>query len=437
MQNHTTHIRGEILYFIDDPNLVGEAAYIHHPDGILSIKDGVITECGAATDLLPHVPANADITHYQHHLIFPGLIDSHVHYPQCDVIASYGEQLLTWLNKYTFPEEAKFTDLSHAERVAAFFFNEMLRNGTTSLASFCTSAVRSVEAFFALAEAKNMRVIGGKVMMDRHAPDNLRDETEQSYRDSASLIEKYHGKGRRHYAVTPRFAVTSSPRQMQLAGQLYQENPGVYLQSHVAENLNEVAMVRKAYPNARSYLDVYDQYGQLGPRTIMAHGIWLDEADRQRMAESGTAIAFCPTSNLFLGSGLFDLGLAQKHGINVAMATDVGGGTSFSLLQTLAAGYKVLQLNNHQNFTAFQAFYQATLGGARALRLEDKIGSFKIGGEADFIALDYQATPLLQRRLDKAKDLAERLFALMILADDRAIAATWIMGKKLYQREVG
>ena len=350
-----------------------------------------------------------------------------MHYPQTDIIASHGEQLLEWLEKYTFPAERRFADPAHAAEVAGFFCDELLRNGTTTAAAFATVHPASVEALFEAAQQRRMRLITGKVLMDRNCPDFLRDTAETGYADSQALIERWHNRDRLLYAITPRFAPTSTPAQMALAGRLFREHPGVFLQSHLAENRAEVAWVAQLHPEARSYLDVYERAGQLGMRALFAHCLWLDDSDRRRMAERGAAMSFCPTSNLFLGSGLFDLARARALGVRVGLGTDVGGGTSLSMLQTLNEAYKVLQLGG-QSLSAASGFYLATLGGAHSLYLDDRIGNFAPGKEADFVVLDPRATPLLARRSAACTTLEERLFVLMMLGDDRAVAATYVMG---------
>ena len=417
------------MHFIADPADAGAAALAHLPDGVMLIEDGIIVECGPAADVLARLPADVRITDYRGKLIMPGFVDTHIHYAQTDIIASYGEQLLAWLEKYTFPTEARFADATHAGEVAEFFCDELLKNGTTTALAFATVHPASVDALFEVAQRRHMRMIAGKVLMDRNCPDSLRDTADTGYAESKPLIERWHGRDRLLYAVTPRFAPTSTREQMALTGQLFAEHPGVYLQSHVAENRGEVAWVAELYPEARSYLDVYERYGQLGERSVYAHCIWLDETDRQRMAETGSAMSFCPTSNLFLGSGLFDLDRAHALGVRVGIGTDVGGGTSFSMLQTLNEAYKVLQLNGQQ-LSAERAFYLATLGGARSLYLEERIGNFTPGKEADFVVIDADATPLLSRRMHNTSTLSERLFVLMMLGDDRCIAATHVMGER-------
>jgi guanine deaminase len=363
----------------------------------------------------------------------PGFFETHTHYPQIDMIASYGTQLLDWLEKYTFPTESKFADRELADHSADFFCTELLRNGTTSAGVFATIHPQSVDAIFSAAAKRDMCLVSGKVMMDRNAPAFICDSAESSYQDSVALIQRWHQKGRASYAVTPRFAPTSSEQQLEVAGQLLREFPDLYLQSHVAENQDEVAWVAKLFPQRRSYLDVYDHYGLLGERSIYAHCIHLDETDRQRMSETGAAIAFCPTSNLFLGSGLFSIDEARRHDIRLGIATDVGAGTSFSILQTLNEAYKVCQLAG-QSLSPAKAFYLATLGGARSMYLDSQLGNFEVGKEADFVVLDLQATPVMERRMAQADSIEDQLFALMMLGDDRCVQATHIMGQCQYSR---
>ncbi len=426
-------VRGEIVHFLADPAHDARALE-HFADGLLILREGRVAECGPAVALLSRLPEDATVDDYRGKLILPGFIDTHVHYPQTDIIASHGEQLLEWLEKYTFPAERRFADPEHAAEVAGFFCDELLKNGTTTAAAFATVHAAAVDALFAAALARRMRLITGKVLMDRNCPDFLRDSAESGYAASKALIERWHGRDRLLYAVTPRFAPTSTPAQMTLAGRLFAEHPGVFLQSHVAENRGEVAWAAQLHPEARSYLDVYDRHRQLGPRAVYAHCIWLDDTDRRRMADTGSAISFCPTSNLFLGSGLFDLQRARALGVRVGLGTDVGAGTSFSMLQTLNEAYKVLQLGG-QSLSAASAFHLATLGGAHSLYLDDRLGNFVPGKEADFVVLDPQATPLLARRSAACTNLEERLFALMTLGDDRAVAATHVLGSVAWQRK--
>ncbi|OZG70264.1 guanine deaminase [Hahella sp. CCB-MM4] len=428
-----TVLRGEILSFMDDPDKSGEQGYVHFHDGILVVEGDKIKAVGPAEDLLSSVSADTVVLEYQNKLIMPGFIDTHIHYPQVDVLASYGEQLLEWLNNYTFPTERQFSDPQHARETADFFLDELIKAGTTTALVFGTVHPQSVEAFFEASELRNTRMICGKVMMDRHAPDFLCDTAEASYQDSKALIEQWHGRGRQLYAVTPRFAITSSDEQLQKAGQLLKEYPGVFMQTHLSENTDEVDFVQKLFPGACDYLDVYDQNGLLSGRSVFAHGIHLCEREHARLRETESSISFCPTSNLFLGSGLLDLAQLEKEQVTYSMGTDVGGGTSFSMLQTLNEAYKVAQMRQYK-LSPLKAFYLATLGGARALKLDHLIGSLQPEREADFIVLDYAATPLIKRRLSKCKNLEERLFALMILGDDRSVAETWVAGQCLYQR---
>lgn len=426
--------RGTVLHFLRDPGAVpDESAWELFEDGGLLVEDGRVVRAGSTVDLLSDLPAGTEIVDHRGKLIVPGFIDTHVHSAQLDVIASYGTQLLDWLTRYTFPAERKFEGAEHGARMADIFIDQLLASGTTTASVYPTVHKQSAETFFAAASRRDLRMVAGKVMMDRHCPDYLRDDVAGAEADNRELIAKWHGKGRLSYALTPRFAPTSSDAQLKMTGHLFQEIPGLHLQSHLAENHDEIKWVGELFPTSRSYLDVYDHYGLLGPRSIYGHAIHTDAEDRQRMATTGTAIAFCPSSNLFIGSGLFDLEQARVAGIRVGLATDVGGGTSLSMLQTMAEAYKVLQLQG-QNLSAWRGFYLATLGGAEALYLDDKIGNFLPGKEADFTVLDFAATPLLKHRSEIARDFAERLFALMILGDDRAVAATYILGKPSYRR---
>ncbi len=419
--------RASLFHFLGDPLDSGEGAYEYFDDGLLVVVDGIVDAAGDAQRLLPTLPPSATVVDHRGKLIIPGFIDTHVHYPQADIVAADGEQLLDWLNRYTYPTERRFADPVHAREVADFFMTELLRNGTTTAAVFATVHPQSVDAFFEAAHARGARMICGKCMMDRHCPDYLRDTPESSYEDSHALIERWHGRDRLLYAVTPRFAPTSTERQLELAGRLLDEHPGVYLQTHVAENRAEVAWVKEIFPWSRSYLDVYDRFGLVRERAVYGHCIYLDDVDRARMASAGAAMSFCPTSNLFLGSGLFDIDAARAHGVRTGLGTDVGGGTSLSMLHTQAEAYKVVQLAGGR-LAPLSMLYHATLGGARSLYLDGQLGNFEPGKEGDFLVVDLAATPLLARRTEHAATLAERLFAWTILGDDRSIAATYLMG---------
>ena len=423
--------RGEILHFVADPADHGEAAWRYFADGALVVEQGRIAACGDAGEVLSRWGGDAEAEVMEHPgcLIIPGMVDAHVHYPQCEVIAAYGAQLLDWLERHTFPAEARFGDRAYADKIAALFLDELLRNGTTTALVFGTVHPQSVEAFFSEAEARNLRMICGKVLMDRNAPEALRDTPQSGYADSRALIKRWHGKERLGYAVTPRFAPTSSEAQLQAAGKLLAENPGVHLHTHIAENLRECEWVAELFPQCRDYLEVYEQHGLLGRRSVFAHGIHLNDREWAQLAASDSNLAFCPTSNLFIGSGLFSLQKADRHRVRVGLGTDIGGGDSFSLLRTANEAYKVQQLQQH-NLPPMRALYLATLGGARALDLQHAIGNFEPGKEADFITLDYRATPLIQFRTATCKTLAEKLFVMLMLGDDRAIGGTWIMGER-------
>jgi len=426
--------RAAIVHSIADPaEVVIEASYEYFEDGLMVVENGKIVAVGHAKDLLNTLGSDVEVATYKDALITAGFIDTHIHLPQTGMVGSYGEQLLDWLNTYVFPVERQFSDPAHAAEVSDIFIQELLRNGTTTALVFGSRHKESVEAFFTAAEKLNLRMIAGKVMMDRNAPDYLVDTAESSYVDSKALIERWHGKGRLHYAVTPRFAPTSTPEQLALAGQLLTEYPDLYMQTHISENLKEVEWVKALFPERKNYLDVYDHFKLLGERSVFAHGVHLCDEECERLAETGSAIAFCPTSNFFLGSGLFNLPMAEKHKVNVGLGTDVGGGTSFSLLQTLNEAYKVMQLQGAK-LSPFKSLYLATLGGARALRLEDKIGNLHAGTEADFVVLDFNATPLLSYRMKQATSIEEQLFVLMTLGDDRTVSETYSAGVLVHKR---
>ena len=428
-------VRGRLLTFTADPAEAGAAAsHRYWGDGIVVIEAGSIVAVGDAASILPSLPEATPIDHYPDQLVMPGLIDTHIHYPQTQVIGSYGEQLLEWLQKYTFVEEQKFADPAHAGRVAGFFVDELFRNGTTTAVVYCTVRPESAEAFFAESHKRNARMIAGKVMMDRGAPERLLDTAQRGYDETKALVERWHGRGRQHYAITPRFALTSTEAQLEASGALLREHPDCYLQTHLAENHDEIATARRLYPQASSYTDIYDRYGLLGPRSLFGHCIHLDEAELERLSATRSIAAFCPTSNLFIGSGLFDLATMRdpRRPVRVSLATDVGGGTSYSMLRTAAEAYKVLQLRR-QNLPALDAFYLMTLGNARALSLEDRIGALAPGHDADLVVLDARATPSMAHRMETvAGDLAEELFVLMTLGDDRSVRATYVAGVKAH-----
>jgi len=421
-------LRGRILTFRDQPQEADDFdALIYIEDGAILLEKGRIVACGAHDTIDAQGAEEID---HRPHLLMPGFIDTHNHFPQMQVIGSYGAQLLDWLNTYTFPAETRFSDPDHAARIASAYFDEMLRNGTTTPVAYCSVHKTSVEAYFTEAARRNIRAIGGKVLMDRNAPEGLRDTPQSGYDDSKSLIARWHGTGRGLYAVTPRFAITSSPAQMEMAQVLVAENPDCYMQTHLSENKDEIAFTMELYPGYRDYLDVYESYGLLGPRALMGHSIHLSERELGVMADSGSVAVFCPTSNLFIGSGLFNEARTSGAGVRVAVATDIGGGTSYSMLRTMDEAYKVCQLQG-QNLPPLTAFYMLTLGNARALGLEAEIGTLETGSEADIIVLDARATPSMALRMETVETLAEELFVLQTLGDDRSIKQTYVAGKAM------
>ncbi|WP_449257407.1 guanine deaminase [Bosea sp. (in: a-proteobacteria)] len=423
-------LRGRLLWFVDDPQIAGEAAHRFIADGLLVVENGLVKAAGEARDLLRALPADAEIVDHRPHLIMPGFIDAHIHMPQTQVVASYGAQLMEWLNRYTFVEEQKLGEQGHAEKLSRFFLAELLASGTTTAAVYCSVHPQSAEAFFSESQRRNTRMIAGKVMMDRNAPEALTDTAESGYRDSKALIARWHGRGRQLYAVSPRFAITSTPEQLAAAGRLAAEHPDCHVQTHIDENRAEIAFARELYPEAADYADIYRRHGLLGPRSLMGHCIHMTHNEWQAFAETGAVAVFCPTSNLFLGSGLFDWAHARRRGVKVAVATDIGGGTSYSMLRTMAEAYKVLQLQG-QSLSAFAALHAITRGNAEALGLDRWIGSFEAGREADVVVLDAGATRAMAHRMETVRDLAEELFVLVTLGDERNVAATYVMGERV------
>ena len=422
-------LRGDLLDFTGAPEWGATESPLvrYRPDHWLLVDDGRIVGTQPGTQAPDASWAQHD---HSGKLILPGFIDTHVHSPQLDVIASYGTELLDWLNNYTFPAEQRYADAAEAVAGAARFLDALLSHGTTSAVVFPTVHKVSTEALFAAAQARGMRIIAGKVLMDRHAPEGLRDDVAQAERDCVDLIQRWHGTGRLAYAVTVRFAPTSTPEQLAMAGALCKAYPGVYMQTHVAENRDEVRWARELFPEARSYLDVYARAGLLHPRSVLAHGIWLDDEDRAALRNSGAQIAHSPSSNLFLGSGLFDWRAAEAAGTAVSVATDVGGGTSLSMLRALADAYRV-QAMAGQRLTAWKALHAATLGAATALGLADEIGSLEPGRLADVCVWNWAIGPVAQRRMEVARELHEKVFAWMIQGDERNLAATYVAGNRV------
>jgi guanine deaminase len=432
METRSELHRASILHFRGDPGAHDDpACFDYWERGALLVRDGRVQAVGAANEV--QRDGDTQVIDHGRRLIVPGFIDTHVHCPQTDIIAAAGSNLLDWLERYAFPEEQRFADPAHARSVADFFLDELLENGTTTAQVLCTVHRTSVEQLFEAAAARRLRIIAGKMLMDANSPDGLCDTAGGGERDTRELIEIWHGRDRLHYAMTVRFALTSSEAQLASTGALARQYPDVFIHSHLAENRDEIEAIRRTFPRDRSYLAVYDRFGLLRERATYAHCIYLDAADRRRLAQSGAGAAFCPSSNLYLGSGLFDLAASDAAGMRYALGTDVGAGSSFSMLRTMGEGYKVAQLLG-QRLSSLRAFYLATLAGARMLRLDAHIGHFGHGAEADFIVLDPEATPLLARRMRLARTLSDQLQLYMILGDERAVAGTYILGRAVQRR---
>lgn len=427
------------IYHCTESDRVIEAAYF--PDGLMVVDNdsGKILEVGEYTTTAPKWPNSLSLKHFKGSLIMPGFIDTHVHYPQYRVIASYGTSLLDWLNTYTFVEEQKFSDLDYATTVAELFLDELIKNGTTTAMTFCSSYKQSVDVFFTAAEKRKLRMIAGKVMMDRNAPEGLCDSPQNSYIDSKSLIDKWHNKARLSYAVTPRFAPTSTSDQLEQAAKLLKEYPntsdtkGVLLQTHLNENDDEIEWVKELYPESKNYFDVYDSHDLAGINSVFGHCIHNTDEEYRAMADSGSKVVLCPRSNLFLGSGLFEIDKLEDFEIEMALASDVGGGDSFSMFQVMNEAYKICRLNDY-NLDPVKAFYLTTLAAAKVLNMDDSIGNFEVNKEADFIVLDLSATKLITEKLKVAKDINDILFSLMTLGDDRLIKEVYILGQAIYKK---
>jgi len=421
-------LRGRVLTFLGEPQSpTDNSSYRYIEDGAVLIEDGRIALIGAY-DAALH--SQHEVVDHRPHLIVPGFIDPHIHYPQMQVIGSYAGGLLEWLNTYTFVEEQKFADFDHATRIASSFFDEMVRHGTTTAAAYCTVHPQSADAFFAEAEKRNMLMVAGKVMMDRNAPPGLLDTAQSGYDDTKAGIAKWHGRGRAHYAITPRFAITSTPAQLEAAEALAREFPDLHIQTHVSENLAEIAYANELFPNHGDYVGIYEKYHLLGPKTLLGHCIHLSHRETEVLSQTQSVAVFCPTSNLFIGSGMFDYERQNARGVRIAVATDVGGGTSYSMLRTLDEGYKVLQLRG-QRLNPLRSFYHMTLGNARALGLDHKIGSIANGLDADLVVLDARATPQMRLRMETVDTLVNELFLLQTCGDDRAVVETYVTGKAL------
>lgn len=422
-------ILGQVLSFGADAMTEGPGAAHHESRGAVAIAQGRITAVGTAADLRARFP-DAAVTDMGQRLLSAGFIDTHVHYPQTAIIASWGKRLIDWLGTYTFPEEMRFADPEHAATVARSYFDLALAHGTTTMCSYCTIHSASVEAFFAEAGARGLRALAGRTCMDRDtAPAGLRDTAQSAYDESKALLERWHGRGRLSYVITPRFSPTSTPDQLLALGSLWAEHPDCPMQTHLSEQLDEIAWVKSLYPQARDYLDTYETFGLLGPNAVYGHAIHLEPREVARLVEVGAGLAHCPTSNTFIGSGLFDMAGMTAAGLRVGLATDTGGGSSFSMLRTMAAAYEVAQLRGVALHPA-QLWYLATTGAARLLRLEDKVGNLAPGMEADLIALDLASTPAIAQRAARAGTFWEALFPTIMMGDDRAIAGVWVAGRR-------
>ena len=418
---------GQTLSFRADPFLVPPqeaATYDRH--GAVLVSDGKVQAIGSA-DALRAAHPDAKVTDYGDGLITAGFVDAHAHYPQTGIIASWGKRLIDWLNSYTFPEEMRFGDPAYAAEAAKLYFDLTLSNGTTSTVSFCTIHPESAEAYFTEAQVRGLRVVGGKTCMDRNAPDGLRDTAQSGYDDSKRLLEKWHGRGRLSYAITPRFSPTSTVEQLEAMGALWAEHPNCLMQTHLSEQTDEVEWVAGLFPDARDYLDTYETYGLLGPGGLYGHAIYLTERERARLKEVDASLVHCPTSNTFIGSGLFDMAGLMAEGQRIGLATDTGGGSSFSMLRTMAAAYEIGQLRGRPMHAA-QLYWLATQGSARAIRMDNLIGNLAPGMEADLIVLDLASTPAIAQRAARAGDIWEALFPTIMMGDDRAIRAVRIAG---------
>ncbi|WP_116132190.1 guanine deaminase [Tropicimonas sp. IMCC34043] len=427
---------GQVLDFAANPfDCPPEDAARHERRGAVLIRDGKIAAVGAAESLRAEYP-RARIEDHGEGLILPGFVDAHAHYPQTAVIASWGKRLIDWLNSYVFPEEARFGDPAHAQEIAESYLDLLLAHGTTSVASFCTIHPGSVDAIFAAAEARGMAVVAGKTCMDRNAPEGLRDTPQSAYDDSKALLERWHGRGRAVYAVTPRFSPTSTPEQLAALGALWAEHPECPMQTHLSEQTDEVAWVADLHPEHRDYLDTYEAHGLLGPGAMFGHAIWLTERERAQLREHSAALIHCPTSNTFIGSGLFDTARAMAEGQTVGLATDTGGGSSFSMLHTMASAYEIGQLSGTALHPA-QLLWLATEGSARAMRMQDRIGTLGVGSDADILVLDLASTPAILQRHARAETIWEAVFPTIMMGDDRAVQAVYVAGRRLLPRPEG
>lgn len=426
-------LRGRTLTFHRAPLAIDDtASWTYEEDGGLLLVDGVIAAAGPYASVKAAAPGDAEEVDHRPHLLLPGLIDMHLHFPQMQVIGSYAANLLEWLNTYTFPEECRFVESAHAARIATHFFDEMIRHGTTTAVAYCSVHKTSADAFFAEAMRRNMRMVAGKVMMDRNAPQGLLDTAELGYDETRAVIAEWHGKGRNHVAITPRFAITSTPEQMSAAQALAAEFPDLHIQTHLSENRDEIDFTCSLYPEAADYTDIYARYGLMGRKTLFGHAIHLSERERDAMSETGSVAVHCPTSNLFLGSGLFPLKeLARRDKpVRIGVATDIGGGSSYSMLRSMDEAYKIQQLLG-ERLNPMESFYLMTRGNAEALSLVDRIGTLEAGSDADIVVLSMRATPAMALKAEVVTTLAEELFLMQTMGDDRTIVETYVAGEPL------
>ena len=425
----TSIIRGRTLSFNSKPSSVSDTeSFSYSDDSAILIKDGIIEKIGSFEEIKLNLSNDINIIDHRPNLVLPGFIDPHIHFPQSQIIGSYAADLLEWLNKYTFIEEQKYKSLPHAKIMAKKFFDTLISNGTTTAVTFCSVHPESVESFFEESSQRNMLMIGGKVMMDRNAPSELLDTPQEGYDDSKKLINKWHGFGRQLYAISPRFAITSTPEQLEMSRSLYKEHPSCYLQTHLSENIDEINLAKKFYSECEDYTKIYENYDLLGPNSLFGHCVHLSEREIKIIAETKSVVVFCPTSNLFLGSGLLNMNVLHKSKVRIATATDIGGGTSYSMLKTMDEAYKILQLQG-QRLSPIESFYQITLGNAKALSLEEKIGSLKIGSDADMVVLNSGSNSAMRLRMETVKSITEELFVLQTMSDERAVDQVYIKGK--------
>lgn len=420
---------GQTLGFTSNPFRDGPDSARHIRHGGVVVENGLILAVDDAASLRNQYP-EARVEDHGDLLLMAGFVDAHVHYPQTAMIASWGKRLIDWLNSYTFPEESRFHDPAYAREIAGRYLDIVLAEGTTTVCSYCTIHPTSVDALFEAAEARGMRVLGGKTCMDRNAPDSLRDTAQSAYDDSKALLQRWHGRGRASYVITPRFSPTSTPEQLEALGALWAEHPDCLMQTHLSEQTDEIEWVRGLFPDARDYLDTYEKFGLLGKGALFGHAIHLEERERARLRETGAALVHCPTSNCFIGSGLFDLDNLEKEGLPVGLATDTGGGSSFSMLRTMAAAYEIAQLRGRPLHPS-ELLWLATCGSAQSLQLDGTIGNLAAGFEADFIAVDLASTPAIAQRSERAQDIWEAVFPTIMMGDDRAISKVWTGGRQV------